>query len=137
MDNHCDDFLLGTVEGILFWYIPILCTLIFVFIVMTLGVTIRMLYQYRKSTALSSIDQSISEVQTLFVYLLAFSVIYLKALIPRVVDTLTSEQQFKSWLLDAVVQPCLMLFVPIAPCNTEEISANVFQSKYCCCKVEQ
>ena len=112
VDNHCDDFLLGTVERILFWYIPILCA--FVFIVMTLGVTIRMLYQYRKSTDLSSIDQSISEVQTLFVYLLAFSVIYLIALIPRVVDTFTSEQQFNSWLLDAVFQPCLMLFVPIA-----------------------
>jgi len=110
IDDQCVNFTAGTVERILLWYIPLLCT--FVFIVVTLGVTIRMLYQYRNATELNRIDQGISEVWTLFLYLLTFSVIYLIALIPRVVDTFTTGQ--KSWLLDAVVQPCLMLLVPIA-----------------------
>ena len=110
LNDQCVNFTAGTVERILLWYIPLLCT--FVFIVVTLGVTIRMLYQYRNATELNRIDQGISEVWTLFLYLLTFSVIYLIALIPRVFDTFTSGQ--KSWLLDAVVQPCLMLLVPIA-----------------------
>lgn len=110
LNDQCDNLTAGTVERILLWYIPLLCT--FVFIVVTLGVTIRMLYQYRNATELNRIDQGISEVWTLFLYLLTFSVIYLIAFIPRVVDTFTTGQ--KSWLLDAVVQPCLMLLVPIA-----------------------
>ena len=110
-DNSCGPFIAGIVERFLLWYIPLICA--FVFIVVTLGRTIRVLYRHRKATQITKLDGAISEVWMLFIYLFVFAIIYLIALIPRLVNNFGYSQQSASLILDAVVQPCLMLIVPI------------------------
>lgn len=110
-DNSCGLFIAGIIEQFFLWYIPLICA--FVFIVVTLGRTIQVLYRHRKATQITRLDDVISEVWMLFIYLLIFTVIYLIALIPRLVN-IGYSQQSTSLILDAVVQPCLMLILPIA-----------------------
>ena len=112
MDRNCDKFIAGTLERVFLWYFPLLCA--FVFIVVTLGRTMRILYRHRRATQVTKLDDTISEVRILFIYLLIFTVIYLIAFIPRLVADFAYQQQRTSLMLDAVVQPCLLLFVPIA-----------------------
>ena len=112
MDKSCGTFIAGIVERVLLWYFPLICA--FVFIVVTLGRTMRVLYRHKKATQVTKLDDTISEVRILFIYLLIFAVIYLIAFIPRLVADFAYQQQSNSLMLDAVVQPCLMLFVPIA-----------------------
>ena len=110
-DTSCATFIAGTLERVFLWYFPLLCA--FVFIVVTLGRTMRILYRHRKATQVTRLDDTISEVRILFIYLLIFTVIYLIAFIPRLVADF-AYQQHNSLMLDAVVQPCLLLFLPIA-----------------------
>ena len=118
--ESCQPYEEGLIEQFTLWYGPLLLAVLFNFLVIAITVIALYLGTRETSTLLSTTYQlqnqyreALKEAMPLLFYPIFYNIICFLAFANRVYYAATNKVSFPLWIIHAVVDPCLPLFIPV------------------------